>query len=371
MNLNDIPIIDHHAHPILKPEALNDINDFTFWFTESSEIQVYSHQIKSSIFFKQAMRWISEDLLSCNNNISDIFSSRIKKNHDIYTNTIFKKSNITNLMCDFGFPRSGTYNLDEMEKITSIPIKNIVRIETIAEEIILSSNTMEDFTESFTECLLSNINNQCIAFKTIIAYRTGISLNNHSKDILSKEFKRVKTENNLNIKLNSKPLNEHILKIALKIAEKYKLPFQFHTGFGDNDVDLIKANPLKLKPIIEKYKTPIIILHAGWPYYREAAFLCSIYSTVWLDISLAVPHITTGIYNLLLEVAGIAPLEKILFATDASGLPELYWIACKSIRIELEKVLKKLVSDKYINNNGAYAAAENILYKNSRKVYCV
>ncbi|MCP4178500.1 MAG: amidohydrolase family protein [bacterium] len=369
MDLNDIPIIDHHAHPILKPEAFTNLNDFLFWFTESNVKEVYSNQISSSIFFKQAMRWISEDLLSCNNDINDIFSSRKDKDYDIYINQIFKKCNITSLMCDFGFPKLKTYNLNELENLTSIPIKNIVRIETLAEQIILNCNTLEEFTDSFKEGLLNNINTQCIAFKSIIAYRSGIDLNNYDKKTVAAEFQRIKSEGSSDVRLKSKPFNEYILEIALKIAEKNKLPFQFHTGFGDNDIDLKKANPLNLRPILEKYKTPIIILHAGWPYFREAAFLTSIYSNAWLDISLTVPHITTGISSFLLEIMGIAPLEKIIFATDASGIPELYWITCKSIRIELGKVLEKLVSEKYMNNNEAYTAAENILYKNSYNLY--
>jgi predicted TIM-barrel fold metal-dependent hydrolase len=93
---------------------------------------------------------------------------------------------------------------------------------------------------------------------------------------------------------------------------------QFHTGFGDSDADLRTANPLHLRAVIEKYpKVQLVLLHAGWPYYRELAHLAAIYGNVWMDLSLAVPFATTGIPTMMRDVLGMAPFSKIMFATDA------------------------------------------------------
>ena len=105
---------------------------------------------------------------------------------------------------------------------------------------------------------------------------------------------------------------------------------QFHTGFGDSDADLRVANPIHLRAIIEAFpEVPLVLLHAGWPYYREMAHLAAIYPNVWADLSLAIPFATVGIPTMLRDMIGMAPVSKLLFATDAFTMPDIYWLAAR------------------------------------------
>jgi predicted TIM-barrel fold metal-dependent hydrolase len=171
------------------------------------------------------------------------------------------------------------------------------------------------------------------------------------------------------VRLDSKPLLDYLLWRALEQAAAQDLPLQLHTGFGDRDADLRAANPLHLRLLIERTNTPLVLLHTGWPFYRETAHLAAIYSHVWLDLSLAIPFATTGIPTMLRDVLGMAPFSKVLFATDAFTMPEIYWLAARWGRWGLGRVLESFVGDGFLNEREAWAAAEAILAGNVQSLY--
>ena len=77
-------------------------------------------------------------------------------------------------------------------------------------------------------------------------------------------------------RLTSKPLLDYIFGIAAEWCATHDLPLHLHTGFGDRDVDLRLANPLHLRPLLESGRlgqSPLVLLHASYPYAREAAYL--------------------------------------------------------------------------------------------------
>ena len=73
---------------------------------------------------------------------------------------------------------------------------------------------------------------------------------------------------------------------------------QFHTGFGDPDLDLRLANPLHLRPLFESEALRglrIVCLHC-YPYVREAGYLASVLATArWLPVRLAALTAATAI----------------------------------------------------------------------------
>lgn len=61
---------------------------------------------------------------------------------------------------------------------------------------------------------------------------------------------------------------------------------QFHTGLGDNNMALKLASPTLLQPLIKIYPRVnfILVLHALYPFTREAGYFTSVYSNVFFDI---------------------------------------------------------------------------------------
>jgi predicted TIM-barrel fold metal-dependent hydrolase len=176
------------------------------------------------------------------------------------------------------------------------------------------------------------------------------------------------------IRLASPPLNDTLLLAALEIAERQGLPVQFHTGFGDADVDLRQANPLHFRPLLQsgRYsRVPWVILHMGYPYVREAAYLASIYANVYVDTSLAIPFAASEAPALLAQLLGLAPTSKLLYASDGFSVPELFWLGAKVARGALARVLEGQIVDGVLSEGEAYSVAGQILCRNAEAVYGV
>ena len=85
-------------------------------------------------------------------------------------------------------------------------------------------------------------------------------------------------------RLATKSLNDMMANLAIQIAGEFGKPIQFHTGFGDNDLRLVKANPAFMQNVIEAYpKAKIVLLHSSYPFTREAGYLATVYDNVYLD----------------------------------------------------------------------------------------
>ncbi len=97
----------------------------------------------------------------------------------------------------------------------------------------------------------------------------------------------------------------------------------------------------------EKFKdVPIVLLHASYPYSREAGYLASVYPHVYVDFGLAVPLLSVdGMLDAVKMLFEYAPTSKILYSTDAHSIPELYYLAAKWGRTILAKVLQKCIDN--------------------------
>lgn len=70
----------------------------------------------------------------------------------------------------------------------------------------------------------------------------------------------------------------------MKRTQSTWYPVQFHTGLGDNDLDLLVSSPGQMQQIIRAYpKTNFVLLHSSYPYTREAGYLTAMYKNVYLD----------------------------------------------------------------------------------------
>ena len=98
---------------------------------------------------------------------------------------------------------------------------------------------------------------------------------------------------------------------------------QLHAGFGDSDLLLPRADPTWLKPVVERYPaTPFVLLHC-YPFVREAGWLAHVYGNVYFDLSLTIPHVSRPA-EMVRQALELAPVSKLLYASDAARTPELY-----------------------------------------------
>jgi len=371
MDLTPIPIVDHHAHPFLRKAVTENLDNFRSWFTESTSPEIHAQHVRHSLFYRNAIRWLAE-MLDCEPNEQAVTDARIAQDEAAWIRRLFTDANISVLLCDYGYGSSDAYDHARMQELVPCRVEPILRLERMAEGLILGHATFEQMLDAYVEKVEQARSDGYVALKSIIAYRTGLRIEQVSRADAAVAFAVLKEEARRHgrIRLAKKPLCDYLVKLALDIANREQMPIQFHTGFGDSDADLRGANPLQLRAVIEGYPNlPLVLLHAGWPFYREMAHLAAIYPNVWADLSLAIPFATAGIPAMLRDMIGMAPISKLLFATDAYTMPEIYWLAARWGRWGLGRVLDELVADSFLQEQEAWRAAEDILGENAKRLY--
>ena len=111
------------------------------------------------------------------------------------------------------------------------------------------------------------------------------------------------------------------------------MPLQIHVGYGDADIDLRRADPLRLTPFLratEKLEVPVLLLH-NYPFHRNAAYLAQVYSHVFVDVGLAVHNTGALSQALIRETLETVPFGKLLFSSDAYGLAEFYYLGAAAV----------------------------------------
>jgi predicted TIM-barrel fold metal-dependent hydrolase len=247
---------------------------------------------------------------------------------------------------DEGFPPSdaGT-SWQELGELAGCPSLPVMRIEQVAETV------GPDSLDALGEAIASARAGGYAALKTIVAYRGGLDL-----EALPPP---ARTD-----RLEGAPLRR-VLLAALEANEATgdPLPVQVHTGFGDSDLLLPAARPGHLKPLIERFRrTTFVLLHC-YPFVREAGWLAHVYGNVFFDLSLTIPHVSRPAVAVA-EALELAPVSKLLYASDASRTPELFLLAATWWREALSEVLPALLPE-----DEAVSAARMIMRENALAVY--
>jgi predicted TIM-barrel fold metal-dependent hydrolase len=218
----------------------------------------------------------------------------------------------------------------------------------MAQDLIVKLDTFEQFTDAYVATVEQARSIGHVGLKSIIAYRTGLAIREWSEAEVKQTWSGVKerARRDGRVRLADKPLNDYLVLRALEVCEQQALPMQFHTGLGDNDLDMWYANPLHMRPLFEsgRYQhVPFVLLHASYPYVRELGYLASLYSNVWMDVGLAIPFATIDIPSVWRQALSLTPFSKILFSTDAYSLPDIFWLAARWGRRGLSTILDECV----------------------------
>ena len=221
------------------------------------------------------------------------------------------------LFLDDGVPSPGL-TVAEMERLARIPCRRVLRIERLAERLIEESTTFERFEDRLRERLLSE---PAIALKSIVAYRAGLDVRvTPDRSAAARAFQARPA------RLSGHEIEDWLLHLAFDAAQARGLPVQIHTGWGDADLDLRLADPAWLTPVIRaRPDVPIVLLHC-YPFHRQAAYLAAVYPNVYVDLSLTFPHVHDRA-RILAETLELCPPTRLLYASDAIGIPEIFWLA--------------------------------------------
>jgi uncharacterized protein len=316
--LTTIPLVDHHAHGILRAPPAS-LDEFRGLFSESPDPRQWPH-VASSVTYRRAIALVAEHL-GCDVDEQAVYERRLTADPGEYASSFLRATNTELLLVDDGYPAIdvGTSS-EELAEIAGLPARPVLRLETRGTEAAAAVERAR--TDGY------------VALKTIAAYRGGLDR-----------------------------VSEHVVAaFEANEATGAPLPVQVHCGFGDSDLHLGRADPTLLKPLVERFReTPFVLLHC-YPFVREAGWLAHVYANVFFDLSLTIPHVAQPATSLA-EALELGPSSKLLYASDAARTPELYLLAATWWRDALAALLPEFYGD------GALAVAERILRGNALELY--
>jgi uncharacterized protein len=371
MNLSAIPIIDHHCHTIRRPGPLLDGDAFRRCFVETTDPDMVPH-VRQSVFFLRALRDVAA-LFGCEPDEDALLALRAAIPPEEYTRRLFDAGNFRKLLVDTGFRSPDSYDTAELSAVAGMPVETILRLETLMEELIGSCASFAQVEERLRDEVRAARSRGVVGLKSIAAYRGGLHVEPRRFEEAAAAFPALKdiAKRYGRVRLSERSVLDYLLRAALEEAAAAELPVQFHVAFGDDDADLRTANPLQMRALLTDpafRRVPFVLLHC-YPYVREAGYLAALYAHVYIDVSLTVPLTAHGCTAAFSEALELAPYSKLLFATDAHSLPELFYVGALHGRIGLAQALERLVADDILSVAQAERAAQAILAGNAERLY--
>ncbi|KAI3974805.1 hypothetical protein MKX01_028065 [Papaver californicum] len=353
--IKKMDIVDNHAHNLV---SINSSFPFIKCFSEAD-----GHALSfapHTLSFKRSIRDIAE-LYGCEKSLNGIEEYRKSTGLESISSECFKAAKIYVLLIDDGLEFDKMHDL-EWHKSFAPVVARILRIEYFAEKILNdeipngSKWTLDLFADIFTTKM-----------KSYPSKFNHISPNVSKKDAEEGLFEALSA-----IRIQNKSFIDYIFTCSLDIALSFDLPIQIHTGFGDKDLVLRLSNPLHLRAILDdkRYsKCNIVLLHASYPFSREASYLASVYSQVYLDFGLAVPKLSVhGMKSSVKELLELAPTKKVVFSSDGYAFPEIY-LGAKKAREVVASVLRDACDDGDLTISEAVEAAQDIFKNNAIRLY--
>ncbi|RDI62851.1 amidohydrolase family protein [Nocardia pseudobrasiliensis] len=242
------------------------------------------------------------------------------------------------------------------------PVGEIVRIESVAERVVaeygLTATVFDEIERALRESARS-----AVGLKSVAAYRCGLDFPGHgippSTSALS------------GTRLTDPRMLSWLVGLAARISAESGLPLQFHTGFGDTDLRLHRADPLLLTDFLratEDSGATVVLLHC-WPYHRNAAYLANVFSHVYLDLGLTIPHVGQRASAILAEALELAPFDRLCYSSDGCGLAELHYLGARLWRRGLGRVLDEWIADDAITTADADALIAAVAAGNAARLY--
>lgn len=365
----DIPLLDHHCHGVTTADL--DRDEFEALITESDwDAPEGTTHFDSQVGF--AIRRHCAPVLGLEPFASpDEYLARRRELGGLeVSRRLLRATGISDYFIETGHRGDEILDPDEMADAGSARASVIVRLERLAEELVLDGVEAAGFTEAYARLLDERLRT-AVGVKSIAAYRIGL-------DFDPRRPSEAETDSAVATWLagiaDGAPVrlaDPVIIRSLLWAAVDRACAIQFHIGYGDADVDLHRCSPLLLTDFLRLTRETgarVMLLHC-YPFHREAGYLAQVFPHVYFDVGLAINYTGSRSDEIIAETLELAPFHKILFSSDAFGAAELYHLGALLFRRGLARAL-----DTFAERDGWPAAertriTEMIAWRNARRAY--
>jgi uncharacterized protein len=383
LDLTDIPVVDNHVHPWrastrrLEAEELAGSVAFSDGVATSvrqpflpadalapslrlfRDTNLGSHYLLAQLaqFLNVAQDWTA---------VTAARNTAAEANYAGWTTRLFQDVGLDTLCVDEGgaTPRIA---LDELGAIAPVRLLRVARSDNFIRDLLPDGDDWPTFFRRYQEQLDAAIREGAIAFKSVIAYRSGLDVEPVSESAARRDFETHRSAS----EREQKVFRDFLLCHTLDVARERGIWLHIHAAVGDPDIVYERANPARLYPLLhsERFRTNrVVLIHGGWPWVGEAAAMVAILPNVYLDISEGALYGMPNVRQRIMEALEACPYAKILYGADGA-LPEALWIGAKRFKQVLARVLADLSDEGFCSLAQARDAARMILHDNAARMY--
>jgi predicted TIM-barrel fold metal-dependent hydrolase len=363
-----LPLVDHHCHGLVRGEV--DRPGFESLCTESDwPASPYATPFDSPLGVFIRAECAAGLGLPRHCDAESYITRRAELGSRAVAAILMAETGISDFVVDTGFSHGIVMEPQALADIVGSRAHEIVRLESVAEAIAPDCSA-SNFADVFRAAVAERIE-RAVGFKSIIAYRYGLDFD--PGEPTSTEVARAAGEWLSACEGSGQFRLDHpvLLRLCLWEAVRHRKPIQFHVGYGDADIQLNRCDPSLMTEFIRATVdsgASIMLLHC-YPYIREAGILAQVFPHVWMDTGLAVSHTGASASRLVRESLEIAPFGKLLFSSDAFGLPELFVSGTRLWRRAMVTIMEEWVATDSMGLADAKRYVSNIGAENARRIY--
>jgi uncharacterized protein len=384
ISLDGVPVVDAHTHPYRiedllaqDPAAFDTRSTFLGTCYGSSanvgeEAWGYIDSLTDTTMLGIAMRhWLAGHLgvEATREAVAAARAERLREDPIAYTKELLATESIQTVVGEEGYPQP-TVPREEYERALGVPVYRVVRIEPLI--VAHRERGFDELIEGMEADLDEAAEDpKCIGYKSIIAYRTGLDVEDPTVAEARDAYGRWRDDGFAETRTHAKPVRDYLIRRALGVAKRRDRVFHLHCGGGDPDIDPRYARPSgAMQLLVDHQDQPIILIHAGYPWILEASYIANILPMVHLELSELVPWSWSQVEWALEMLVGSIPAAKIMHGTDqASKEPEVIWAGARLVRGSLERVLGSFVDRGYCDTGDAERLGRGVLGENVLRLH--
>jgi predicted TIM-barrel fold metal-dependent hydrolase len=374
MTVEQLPLIDHHVHGVVS--AALDRTGVEALLTEAPGPPPPGTSMFDSQLGFAVRRWCAPLLDLEPSAPADRYLARRSELAPAEVNRrLLRAAAVDAWLVDTGYQTAEVVTPAELAEVSGAAAHEIVRLEAVAQRLAESGIDAASFAARFADALSVQAKD-AVGLKSIAAYRYGLDFDParpgaaEVRDAAGRWLREVEaglTERGRGAAVRDPVLLRHLIWTGVDTG----LPLQFHVGFGDPDQRLHRSDPSLMHDFLlatQDAGTPIMLLHC-YPHHRQAGYLANVFPHVYMDVGEALNHVGARSAAVLAEAMELTPFHKMLYSSDAFGLPELHYLGAAGFRRDLARVTGGFVADGAWSAADAERVARLVGTENARRVY--
>ena len=385
IDLGDAPVIDAHCHPwrnseLVERDPLGFEDRVTMMgmclissgLADEASAEQLALLTESTPFALTMRRRLAEHLGAepTREGVARARHAAVSPDPVAYNRRLWEAAGVAGLVYDEGYPQP-TISREDFAADSAARLHRVGRIEPLILALREQAGSFRALEEAFVaELERAAADPELVAFKSVIAYRTGLDVEDPPTEYCERSFKLWREDGFAESRQHAKPVRDRLLRRTLEVAKKQERPVHIHCGGGDPAIVLAHARPQDLFPLLSQHDDqPVVLIHSGWPWLEEGAYVASVLPQVYLEMSITMPWGSLAIDQKLEVLLGAAPTAKILYGSDESTEPEVIWLSAQLGREALGRVLGAAVERSWLSKGEARRIGEGVLAGNVKRLH--